>query len=129
MVPTYYDHQWLLMKKIKPNTEINRLDIVAVRSAGTGELFIKRVIGLPGDSLEVLDGNIFVNGRHQVDPYGHGKISFLMVDDNDRIMKVNFVSQKEMVVPAGHIWVIGDSRNESLFGLFPLKDVSGVIVW
>jgi signal peptidase I len=62
--------------------------------------YIKRVVGLPGDSIEVDAGIVLVNGRKLDEPY-------VLDEYRDR------VSLKEESVPAGHYFVLGDHRNSS----------------
>ncbi len=46
-----------------------RGDIVAVRMAGPNVLLVKRIIGLPGDRLQIDAGRVLINGRELVEPY------------------------------------------------------------
>ena len=129
MVPTFYDNEFILMKKVSPDIKLSRLQIVAIRNEGTGDLLIKRVIGLPGERIELINGYIFINGVRHRDHCGVGRISFLQIDENNRIIDVQNISQGETLIPHDHIWIIGDARDGSLFGLYPIKNVRGIIVW
>lgn len=64
------------------------------------EEWIKRVVALPGETVEGRDGAVWVDGRRLVEPY--------LTDD---VTISTFPSQ---VVPAGHVWVMGDNRTNSL---------------
>ncbi len=87
------------------------------------EDFIKRVIGLPGETVELRDGRLFVDGARIVEPYLEGE-----PDTRD---------YGPIEVPNDALFVLGDNRlqsNDSRFGLgfVPVDTVVGgavVIVW
>ncbi|WP_044640217.1 signal peptidase I [Risungbinella massiliensis] len=78
-------------------------------------LWVKRVIGLPGDVLEFQDNQVYRNGAPIEEPYIKEEMKGL---ENNRI-----------VVPEGHIFVMGDNRNYSKdsreIGTVPLDHVVG----
>jgi signal peptidase I len=79
---------------------------------------IKRVVAVGGDQVEVRQGRLWRNGV-TVDPdWGQGPMGY---------------SLAPLVVPAGHLMVLGDNRNASLdshlWGPLPEKDVIGTAVW
>jgi signal peptidase I len=84
------------------------LESVGLRQPST-EDFIKRVIGLPGETVEGKSGKIFINGRALVEPY--------LAED-----PVGDFPPK--VIPKDQLWVMGDNRNRSsdsrVFG--PIKE-------
>lgn len=75
MVPTLRVHDRLLVEKISYHVhDVRRGDIVVFeRPSRMHDLsvkdLIKRVIGLPGDTVEAHDGKVFVNGRRLAEPY------------------------------------------------------------
>ena len=119
MEPTISHHQVVIVKRRVPAM---RGDIVVVRDRGTGEQLAKRVIGLPGEIIEVREGVIYINNKKVPNVYGTGRIQF-----NTPIPRP--ISHYPEEIPKKHIWVIGDNWKESAYGLFPLVDVEGVIVW
>ena len=66
--------------------------------------FIKRVIAVPGDTIELKDGNVFVNDELQVENY---------------ILSKARGDYPKSVIPEGHIFVMGDNRNNSEDSRFP----------
>lgn len=76
--------------------------------------FIKRVIGLPGDTVEVRDGHVYVNGRALIEPY---------------ILQAPRYTMPPVHVPNGQYFVLGDNRNDSsdshVWGTVPWYDIVG----
>ncbi len=81
--------------------------------------FIKRVIGLPGETVEVRSGVIYLNGQKLAEPYLAGEV------DND--------SYPLQDVPPDHYFVLGDHRNSSNdsrdWGFVPEQDIFGEAVF
>ncbi len=80
-------------------------------------LWIKRVIGLPGDRLEFQDGKVYRNGRELVEEY-------ILENLNSEIESV--------VMPEGHVYVMGDNRNRSSdsrqIGPIPIGSIQGRVI-
>ncbi len=70
MEPNYHQDQRLLVDKITPRLfGYNRGDVVIVRSPVQNIELIKRLIGKPGDVVELRDGKVIVNGEPLAEPY------------------------------------------------------------
>jgi signal peptidase I len=74
------------------------LEAVALREPGEDEL-IKRVVGLPGETISARDGRVVVDGRAVIEPYLPEGVS---TQDFGPV-----------VVPDGHVFVLGDNRGNS----------------
>lgn len=92
--------------------------------------FIKRVIGLPGDLLEVRRQKVFVNGKPYEDTHAHHTESPL---DSALVPRDDF---GPILVPEGHVFVMGDNRENSqdsrYWGYLNVKKIRGkalVIYW
>jgi signal peptidase I len=93
-----------------------RGELAVFSSPDTGELTLKRVVGVGGDRIEVRDGVLLVNGERQREPFV----------DRDVVDGVFFGPVR---VPAGTVFVMGDARDNSrdsrAFGPVPVDDVEG----
>lgn len=95
--------------------DLGRGDLVVAREPGSGTAVVKRVVGLPGDVVEIQDAVTTVDGVEVDEPYV----------DRSRIDGVYF---GPVTVPAGSVFLMGDDRARSVdsreFGPVPLADVT-----
>jgi signal peptidase I len=124
-------------RALLPMTAIRRGDIVVFKYPEDPERdFIKRVIGLPGETIELRDHQIHVNGRAIEEPYAHylprpqgmGGGEVTSDDVRERYGPV--------LVPAGAVFVMGDNRDNSqdsrYWGFLPKQNIKGkalLIYW
>ncbi len=82
--------------------------------------YIKRVIGLEGDIIKIIEGRIYLNGELLIEPY-------IDIDSYTHIYDLD-----TWEVPKGHVFVLGDNRLEGAskdsryFGCIPLDSIKGV---
>ncbi len=102
MMPGLRDQERIFINKYAYRLEaIERGDVVVFRYPGDpSKNYIKRVVGEPGDRIEIVRGAVLVNGRRIEEPYVPEKYR------DDR-------SMSEVTVPAGSYFMLGDHRNLS----------------
>ncbi len=120
-------------------------------SLGTtpGEHIVKRLIGLPGDRIKLVQGVVYRNGQALVEPYVIRNGSYDPARDNfpngGPLMESapawqaalpEYVHNGELVVPPGHYFCMGDNRDDSLdsryWGFVPRANIIGrpsIIYW
>ena len=83
--------------------------------------FIKRAIGLPGDKVQIKNGDIYINGRHLTDP----RIDNIYYYNRGQYGEPDIATE----VPEGHLFVLGDnsasSHDSRFWGFVPLDNVIG----
>lgn len=113
-----------------------RGDVVVLTPPEPGEdkPYIKRVIGVPGDEIEVRASNVYVNGTQLKEEYVGGKYSTCRTAEPD---PWQYCGPGVVIkVPEGHVYVMGDNRTNSedsrYFGVVPEANIIGkawVIYW
>ena len=131
MIPTLQIQDKILIEKIRPRLNLafkkhlQRKTLIVFQppkqliDAGYDEnaALIKRVIGLPGDQIEVHDGKLFLNTQLIKEPWIKEQMSYEL---------------SPIIVPKESLWVLGDNRNNSLdshiWGPLPEENVIGTAV-
>jgi signal peptidase I len=106
METTLLPDQYVLVDKLTPRFEdYSRGDVIVFEPPpgfrGDGTPFIKRVIGVPGDTLRIRDGGVYVGGVRLAEPYVRGSATETGSGDG------------EWVIGAGQLFVLGDNRENS----------------
>ncbi len=122
-----------------PVATVKRGDIVVFKYPEEPERdFIKRVIGLPGETLEVRDKRVYVNRQPLEEPYAH--YSLPPAATPSEFHEVTSFDVRErygpVTVPPAHYFVMGDNRDNSqdsrYWGFLPRENIKGkalVIYW
>ncbi|MBI6871425.1 signal peptidase I [Clostridium aciditolerans] len=120
MQPTLHNKDILFLEKISTETSnVKRGQIVVFDSKNeNGDYYIKRVIGVAGDIVEIKNGHVYLNGN--------------MLNEN--YLSANNITeplstQSRYTVPSGYVFVLGDNRTNSIdsriLGPINLKDLKG----
>jgi signal peptidase I len=102
MNPNLQNGEYILVNKVDYMLHSpQRGDIVVFRAVNAGQPdkdFIKRVIGLPGETVEVKDGKVFINGKALNEPYE---------------LQTPVYTFPKTTIPPNNYFVLGDNRNNS----------------
>ncbi len=109
MEPSFYDHEYLIIDEISYRfSEADRGDIVVFKyPKDPSQYFIKRVIGLPGEKVEMVDNQIYIY------PNKVGMTKF-MLDEKYIPDGVKTVGNKSWTLGPDEYYVLGDNREFSL---------------
>ena len=123
MEPTLHDRERLIANKISYRFESpGRNEIIIFKPPiGIKRNYIKRIIGIPGDKIEIVDGKIYVNDQALEEPY---------------VKHRSYENIPPTIIPADSFFVLGDNRPNSsdsrYWGFVPRKNVVGkawVVFW
>lgn len=130
MSPTILPGDDILVDKIwcKPS-QLRRNDIVVFRSEGPGSpLYIMRLVGLPGDRIEIVNEKVLLNGEEWSDPHG-------VIDPSEELFPQH-ANYGPLEISKDSFFVMGDHRRRSkdsrILGPIPLTDLHAkarVIYW
>jgi len=100
MMPTYVEGQFIFVNRLAYRfSSLKRGDVVAITLNGGGAVLIKRIIALPGETVHIEDGQVFVDGSPLDEPYRQYYTAWNM---------------REGTVGADEVFVIGDNRSMRL---------------
>lgn len=110
MEPSFFNGEYILTNKVEYKfREPARGDVVIFKSPKNKEIdYIKRIIGLPGETVRLEDGKFYINGTLLEEPYLPAD---LFVSGGAYLPE-----GEERIVPAGSYFVVGDNRPHSLDG-------------
>ena len=119
MEPTYYDSSLKLVNRIIYRFRApQRGDVVAIRLAGPGVLYVKRIIALPTERVSIVDGVVEINGTPLAEPY---------------VQKRSAWNYPEVTVGAREYFVIGDNRSMKIsdhdFGRVDARRILGMLLF
>jgi signal peptidase I len=134
MYPTFHHGDRLVIDKLSYRfVSVGRFDVIVFeaidrdKSPRMARDYIKRVIGLPGDTVEIHGGYAWVNGKKLDEPFGPTRAQTLP----------GFSDGQAFVVPPGYYFVMGDNRDGSkdsrvavsgdTLGMVPGNEIKGVV--
>jgi len=125
MQNTLYDHERIIVLKLGIKTSnIHRSDIIVLRKPiDPRKSIIKRVIGLPGETIEIKRGTVYIDGVKLEEPYIRKKPDVMLF----------YFSMKPVKLSPGYYFVMGDNRALSMdsryFGPIPFEYIYGKMLF
>lgn len=117
MADTLQSGDLVIYSRLEKDVQVG--DVVAL-SLPSGEFYVKRAVALEGDTVDIRDGKLFVNGLEETAPFVLGET----LPESETLAY-------PLTVPEGHVFVLGDNRPESVdsryFGPVNLQQITGVI--
>ncbi len=136
MMPTLVDGDRMIVNKIGYTIgDPDRFDIV-VFHAPEGKDYIKRVIGLPGDTLEYIDDQLYINGKAYDEPYLDPYKAQITDGNLTGDFTLQDIDPALDTIPEGYVFVMGDNRRFSKdsrhIGIVNQKEIVGktsIVFW
>ena len=130
MHPNLQEENKLVINKLSQFGNYKRFDIIVFHAPDEDARFVKRIIGLPGDTIEMKDDTLYINGKVYDESY------LTPHDGKSSISYTGDFTLKELTgydkVPKGSVFVLGDNRAVSkdsrYFGLLSKDKIIGKAV-
>ena len=115
MLPTLHEGELLLIEEV-PVEQLQRGDIIVFQPPGSqAGLLVKRLIGLPGETVEIRGRKVYLNGKVLDEPY-----------IQEPMIRVDF---PPIILKSDEYYFMGDNRNNSVdsrqFGPIPSQSILG----
>jgi signal peptidase I len=145
-----YAPSGIASRHLLPYDGLKRGDIIVFRyPVHIAETFVKRVIGVPGDHLRLVEKQLYLNGKPANEPYVYHSTDYIdsyrdnfPSEPNVHVVEAaidmlqNHVHNGEIVVPEGFYFAMGDNRDSSLdsryWGFVPRDNITGkplIVYW
>lgn len=99
MLPTLNDGSMILYKN---NLDVERFDVILVGNEVSETILVKRVIGMPGDDLSIINGILYINNEQYDEPY--------VLEAYNKVFKTESL---RVVLGADEYFIMGDNRDNS----------------
>lgn len=121
MQRTFYEGDKIVVKKFGIDSEKIEQDDIIYFKGEDGRFYVKRVIGLPGDIVEVINDKVFVNGVQKIEDYTRGD-------------QTQVYDQNKWFIGENEFFVLGDNRyrdlskDSRLFGTININQIEGKFI-
>ena len=118
MLPTYKEGQITLIDYYHFNSHYSFQDVVVIQLKSTHTKMIKRIIGIPGDHVQITDNKLYINEVEIEEDYLYESMESKDMD---------------FIIPENKYFVLGDNRNQSIdsrkLGLIDQEDILGKVIY
>jgi len=134
MNPSHGEFDMVLIDKLSYDLDNPRRgDIIVCYDYVDEDFMIKRIIGIPGDTIQIVKGVIYLNEKKWKDQFTKIKIGQLITDSsgetikNPETGKTIYIYDNALYDPLkeGEYWIIGDNRGYSWYGVIQKADIIG----
>lgn len=119
MYPTLKEDEKLILNRLAKNFDYEDIVVLHPKFEEDGKMYIKRVIGLEGDTIEIKNGKVFKNGKELNEDYLQMKV------DTEPMIP----GESKWQVGKDEMFVLGDNRENSsdsrAFGVIKFSDIRG----
>lgn len=136
MEPNFHNKERVIVNKVIYDIRKPQRGEVIVLHAPAGEDYIKRVIGLPGETVRVDGDQVFINGAPIEESYIAEEIQKAKEQGVTYNNQDYPLGAESVTVPEGHVFVLGDNRPRSsdsrAIGFISLEEIVGradVVYW
>lgn len=107
MVPNFHSNDYIITNKLATRiSTLQRGEVVILKNPrNTDQVFIKRIIGYPGETITLQDGNVLINGQILNEPY----LPYGLKTPGESYLQEG----QSIQIPANNYFVMGDNRSAS----------------
>ena len=121
MNPTFTRGQYYMVNRLAPNDNLARGAVIVFKDKEDSRWLIKRIVGLPGEKVTILNGKIYINDEELNEPYSESTTTM-----GGQVIKEGV----SVNVPMDDVFVLGDNRDQSkrdsrLWGTLPKENIIG----
>lgn len=124
MMPNMPEGEFILTDQVSYKfREAKRGEIIVFKPPipNSSDEYIKRIIGLPGETVNIYNRSVYINGIKLEEPY--------LPEGIDTLEGSLFKNSRSVITPPGHYFVLGDNRMSSLdsraWGFVPKENITG----
>lgn len=128
MKPILHEGNRIIINK---HSKLERFDIVVLQAPYSSDFLVKRIVGLPGETVEYKDDVLYINNKVKKEPHLHKYLSKVPAYERFTENFSTYELSQDGTIPDGYVLVLGDNRRISRdgrhFGLTPISSIRGEV--